>query len=148
MFLFPSAPLSSAIDKATFSSLLVLAPDVHSQALALSSAIPHSRDWLSVVPSRQLGLHFLDQEFCLCAQDWLGITACSGTSFCPVCSSPSDGTGDHQVGCRGNRDLICRHNSLRDVLFATAQSTALAPQKEMPSLIPGSSARPANVFLP
>ena len=58
MFLFPNAPQSSAIDKATFSSLLVL-------ALALSSAIPHSRDWLSVVPYHQLGLHFLDQEFCL-----------------------------------------------------------------------------------
>ena len=127
---------------------MVLAPDVHCWALALSSAIPHSRDWLSVVPSRQLELHFLDQEFCLCAQDWLEISACSGTSFCPVCSSPSDGTGDHQVGCCGNRDLICRHNSLHDVIFTTAQSTALAPQKEMPSPIPGSSARPADVFLP
>ena len=142
--MFPALP-SSAIDKATFSSLLVLAPGVQSRALA---AIPHSRDWLSVVPYHQLGLHFLDQEFCLCAQYWLGISACSGTSSCPVCSSPSDGTGDHQVGCCGNRDLICCHNSLHDVLFAAAQSASLAPQKEMPSLIPGSSARPADVFLP
>lgn len=34
--------LSSAIDKASFSSLLAQAPDVHSWALALSSAIRHS----------------------------------------------------------------------------------------------------------
>ena len=36
---------------------------------------------------------------------------------------------------------------VRDVLFAAAQSAALAPRKEMPSLIPRSSARPADIFL-
>ena len=47
--------LSAAIDQATFSSLLSQAPNTRSRALALSSAIPHAGDWLSVVPSRQLG---------------------------------------------------------------------------------------------
>uniref|UniRef100_A0A1X7TNF8 Uncharacterized protein n=1 Tax=Amphimedon queenslandica TaxID=400682 RepID=A0A1X7TNF8_AMPQE len=51
------------------------------------------------------------------------------------------------MGCRGNWDLIRHHDSLCDVLFSAAQSAALAPQKEMPSLIPGSCARPADVFL-
>ena len=32
--------------------------------------------------------------------------------------------------------------------FSAAQSAALAPQKEFPSLIPGSSSRPADVYLP
>ena len=141
--------LSSAIDKATFSSLLAQAPDVRSRALALSSSVPHSGDWLSVVPSRQLGLHFLDQEFRLCVQYWLGFSSVSSTAPCSVCASPvEDGYGDHQVGCRGNRDLIRRHDSLRDVIFAAAQAAALAPRKEVPALIPGSCARPADVFLP
>lgn len=139
--------LSAAIDQATFSSLLSQAPDTRSRALALSSAIPHAGDWLSVVPSRQLGLHFLDQEFRFCVQYWLGFSS-GQSSSCTVCSSPLDPYGDHQVGCRGNRDLIRRHDSLRDIIFAAAQSSALAPRKEMPSLIPGSCARPADVFLP
>ena len=50
--------LSSDIEKATFSSFLAQAPDVRSWALALSSSTPHSGDLISIVPSRQLGLHF------------------------------------------------------------------------------------------
>ena len=56
--------------------------------------------------------------------------------------------GDHHATCRGNGDMIRRHDSLRDVLFSAAQSAALAPKKETPSLIPGFSSRPADIFLP
>ena len=139
---------SSCINKSSFSSLLESAPSTRARALALSSSIPHSGDWLSVVPSRQLGLHFLDQEFRLCSHYWLGVHLSSESFPCTVCSSPIDVYGDHQVGCRGNRDLIRRHDAVRDVLYAAAQSAALAPRKEMPSLIPGSSSRPADIFLP
>ena len=56
--------------------------------------------------------------------------------------------GDHFVTCRGNGDLIHRHDSVRDVLFSVAQSAALAPRKEVPSLLPDSSSRPADLYLP
>ena len=56
--------------------------------------------------------------------------------------------GDHQVGCGRNGDRIHRHDAIRDTLFSAAQSAALAPRKEVPSLIPGSSSRPADIFLP
>ena len=52
------------------------------------------------------------------------------------------------MGCEGNGDRIHRHDSLRDTLFSAAQSAALAPRKEVPSLIPGTSSRPADIFLP
>ena len=52
------------------------------------------------------------------------------------------------MGCGGNGDRIHRHDSIRDVLFAAAQSAALAPRKEVPALIPGSGCRPADVYLP
>ena len=42
----------------------------------------------------------------LCAQYWLEISACSGTSRCPVCSSPSDSTYDDQVGVVGTGILF------------------------------------------
>ena len=53
-----------------------------------------------------------------------------------------------QVGCGGNGDRIHRHDSIRDAVFSAAQSAALAPRKEVPSLIPGSSSHPAGVYLP
>ena len=55
--------------------------------------------------------------------------------------------GDHHVGCGGNADRIFRHNSIRDVVFSATQTAALAPRKEVPSLIPGSQSCPADVFL-
>ena len=63
-------------------------------------------------------------------------------------SAAADPYGDHQVGCGGNCDRILCHNALRDVLFAASQSAAQAPRKEVPSLIPGSQSRPADIFLP
>ena len=69
-------------------------------------------------------------------------------ALCPICLGASDAFGDHQVGCGGNGDRIHRHDSIRDALFSAAQTAALAPRKEAPSLIPGSSSRPADVYLP
>ena len=37
---------------------------------------------------------------------------------------------------------------LSETLFSVAQTAALAPRKEMPSLIPGTSSRQADVYLP
>ena len=56
--------------------------------------------------------------------------------------------GDHQVGYGGNGDRIHRHNSIRGALFSAAQTAALAPRTEMPFLIPGTSSRPADIYLP
>ena len=56
--------------------------------------------------------------------------------------------GDHHVGCGGNADRIARHNALRDAIFSAAQSAALAPRREVSSLIPCSLSRPADVYLP
>ena len=40
------------------------------------------------------------------------------------------------------------NNSVRDALFSVAQSYALAPRREVPSLIPGTQSGPVEVFLP
>ena len=67
---------------------------------------------------------------------------------CPICQGASDAFVNHQVGCGGNGDRIHRHDAIRDVLFSAAQAAALAPRKEVPYIIPGSSSRPADVYLP
>jgi hypothetical protein len=103
-----------------------------------------------VVPSSALGLHLHDREFRLCMVYWLGLRMSGRASRCPLCvgERAADPLGDHQVGCGGNGDRIHRHDNLRDTLFSAAQSAALAPRKEVPSLIPRSSSRPADIFLP
>ena len=142
--------LSHKIDEASYNSLVASAPDLRSRALALSTAIPHAGDWLNVVPSQALGLHLHDRKFRLCLDYWLGIRIINMESRCSVCASEglADPFGDHHVGCGGNGDRIHRHDSIRDVLFSASQSAALAPRKEVPSLIPGSSSRPADIYLP
>ena len=71
-------------------------------------------------------------------------------SSCFACgkSAAADPFGDHQVRCGDNGDRIHRHDAIRDALFSAAQAAALAPRKEVPSLIPGTRSRPADIFLP
>ena len=140
--------LSRVIDQAHYDSLLQVSSDLRSKAIILSTSIQHAGDWLHVVPSTQLGLHLKDWEFRLCLRYWLGIQLVGENSLCPICGCQSDTMGDHYVSCRGNADLISRHNCLRDVLFAAAHTATLSPRKELPALIPGSSSRPADVYLP
>ena len=118
------------------------------EALALSSAIFHAGDWLNVVPSSTLGLHLHDQEFRLCLKYWLGLPMVEEGSHCPICLRAVDQFGEHQVECGGNGDRIHRHDSIRDALFSAAQTAALAPRKEVLSLIPDTRSHPADTFLP
>ena len=140
--------LSRAIDQCNFDHLLEDSPDLRSRALLLSTSIPHAGDWLGVLPSSNLGLHFLDCEFRLCLQYWLGVPLAGDFSSCPICSRPADPLGDHALACGGNNDRVLRHNSLRDVIFSAVQSAALSPRREVPSLVPDSLSHPADVYLP
>ena len=139
--------LSTAINQASLRRLIDSAPDSRSRALALSSSIQHAGDWLSVIPSRALGLHMLDQEFRACLHYWLGIRLFS-EGPCAQCSRHIDPFGDHHLSCLGHGEKITRHNTLRDVIFSAARLAALSPRLEAPYLLSNSSARPADVFLP
>ena len=67
---------------------------------------------------------------------------------CPACPKLSDIFGDHAISCGTEGERIARHNVLRDTLYHTCASAALAPTKEGRALLPGTNARPADVFLP
>ena len=84
-------------DQAYINHLLHQAPDTRARALALSIAIPHAGDWLHVVPSSTLGLHFHDQEFRCCLQYWLGVPILEEEFRCSVCQEFADRFGDHHV---------------------------------------------------
>ena len=103
---------------------------------------------MNVVPCSALGLHLMDCEFRLCLKYWLGLQMFEDGARYPVFHVVADPFGDHHVGCGGNADRIARHNALRDAIFSAAQSAALAPRREVSSLIPSSQNRPADVYLP
>lgn len=89
--------LFRAIDDACFDDLLRSTQDSHFKALALSSFIPHSEDWLRVILSSQHSLHFQDSEY----RFWVFV--CPTWKLAARLSvSQGDVCGDHQVGCGGN----------------------------------------------
>ena len=113
-----------------------------------SLSLPHSGDWLQVVPSPVLGLHLRPVEFSMIVKYRLGIPTYSTSGQCPACGRLSDKEGDHAISCGSEGERIARHNQLRDVLYQTAVSASLAPTKEDRALLPGTDARPADVFIP
>ena len=118
------------------------------KARLASLGLPHSGDWLNVIPSPSLGLHLRTPEWITSAKYRLGCNVFSRDGQCPACSQPSDAAGDHAVSCGSEGERIARHNHLRDHLFNTCASAALSPLREERALIPGSDARPADVLIP
>ena len=64
--------LSHALDEASYTSLLHEALNQYFKTLTLSTSMPHTGDWLSVIHSPALGLSFEDLDFRYCLQYWLG----------------------------------------------------------------------------
>ena len=141
-------PHSCCIDKVSFAHLLSSASDEGSKALTLSMSLPHAGDWLQVIPSPALGLHLADKEFKSSLQYRLELIMYEKEYNCSVCKKSADAFGNHQVGCGGNGDRIFQHNAIYDAVFSAAQLAALCPCKEMPSLIPGSRSRHADIYVP
>ena len=82
-----------------------------------------------------------------CALDTGWGSRCFRTALSAQFATVADPYEDHHVGCGGNADRIARHNALRDAIFSAAQSAALAPRREVSSLIPCSLSRPADVYI-
>ena len=77
----------------------------------------------------------------------LGINVYSSEGNYPACGNHSDKMGDHALACVKSKDRIARHDMLRDLIFEAASSASLAPAKEERHLLPGSAARPGDVFI-
>ena len=127
---------------------LVEEGDTEEMARLKSLTLPHSGDWLNVVPSSALGLHLRPQEFVMVARYRLGLTLYSQEGPCPSCHRFSDAQGNHAMCCGSGGERISRHNHLRDHLHDTAVAAGLGPVREVRFLIPGEDSRPADVLLP
>lgn len=94
--------LTWELDSASQKKLLEAASDDRTRARLLSVSLPHSGDYLAVIPSRTLGLALHPLEFRMCTQYRLGIPVFSSPSSCPACGGRSDIFGDHAIGCGGD----------------------------------------------
>jgi len=56
--------------------------------------------------------------------------------------------GHHASVCAVKGDRIKRHNLIRDIIYDFCYAAAWAPSKEKPYLLPNTSERPADVFVP
>ena len=121
---------------------------VRETARLASLGLAHAGDWLNLVPCPALGLHLRPAEFTAALKYRLGVPMYDREGPCPACGRPSDTLGDHALCCGSSGERIARHNSLRDTLYQTAIKAALGPVREGRALIPGSAARPADVFIP
>ena len=66
---------------------------------------------------------------------------------CPICQSEAITLGDNQI-CVVVAGTGFTDRLPQGYIFSTAHPASLVHQKEVPSLIPGTSSRPADIYLP
>jgi hypothetical protein len=140
--------ISFEIDKNLKHGLVQSLSVKRDKARLASLGLPHAGDWLNVIPSPVLGLHVRPQEFRYSVLYRLGAPVYPSAGPCPACKKDSDRYGDHAIVCGSHGERIARHNQLRDAIYSVAASSNLAPRKEENALLPGTSARPADVLIP
>ena len=149
---FSQSKLSHIIDTNIQNNLLTKASqisDSRSLARLRSLTLEHSSDYLNVIPSHTSGLSMLPQSFRHAILYRLGLPIYpTPDPRCPACGSQMDSYGDHTIVCATENERICRHDSLRDLIFETATHAGLFPKKEVRSLVPDSQKRPGDVYIP
>ena len=117
-------------------------------AMLASLGLPHAGAWLIVIPSPTLCLHLSSSEFVVSVKYRLGVDVFPAAAQCMACPHQSDPAGDHAISCGWGGERIFRHNAIRDALFNTCTQACLTPSREDRALLPGTDARPADLYIP
>jgi hypothetical protein len=123
--------LSRRVDESRLHTLTNI-PDYtdRTRALLQSVRLPHTGDFLNVVPSGNLGLRLRPMEFRCVVKYRLGLPIYPSHGLCPICGLHSDVYGDHSISaCGTSGEQIRRHDLLRDAVFQTTAMALLAPKK-------------------
>ena len=139
--------VSEAIDKAMFKELCE-GSSLFDRARLLSQSGVGAGAWLGVIPSVERGYVFDSREFTTLLRFWLGLAVYDAPRACPGCGVAMDVLGYHALTCTHLGGLGVRHNALRDVWLRFFKLAGIPVQGEAPSLLPGSAARPADIFVP
>ena len=139
---------SEAVDRLAFASLLASAP-LHDKARLLSISGHGAGAWLGVIPSEALGYVLSPREFSILLKWWCGMAVYDSVCACPGCGAAMDLRGYHALTCTHMGSFGVRHNALREIFLTFLHRAGItAAVREAPSLLPGSAARPADIFVP
>jgi len=138
--------LSSKID-AFNAKELHESSNIIDKARILSCSSPHASAWIIALPIFQN--KFTNLEWVLAMKRWLGIPVFNEDHLCSACGKMvMDKFGHHAAVCPVSGDRIKRHNAVRDCIYTFCSTAAWGPVKEKPFLLPGTSEKPADIFLP
>ena len=143
----PCLACSEAVDKHAFASLLAAAP-LRDKARLLSVSGRGAGAWLGVIPSEALGYVLTPAEFTVLIKWWCGMDVFGAVSACPGCGAAMDTTGYHELTCRSMGSFGVRHNALRELFLHFLSQADIPAEREAPSFLPGTAARPADIFVP
>ena len=139
---------SEAVDQHAFASLLASAP-LLDKARLLSISGQGAGAWLGVIPSEALGYVLVPCEFSVLLKWWCGLAVYDSVCACPGCGAAMDLRGYHALTCTHMGSFGVRHNALREIFLTFLHRAGITSAvREAPSLLPGSAARPADIFIP
>ena len=138
---------SECVDKMAFASLLSAAP-LLDKARLLSVSGPGAGAWLGVIPSAVIGYVLSPPEFSVLLKWWCGLDIFGAVFACPGCGNAMDLAGYHALTCRSMGSFGVRHNALREIFLRFLTTARIPAVREAPSLLPGTAARPADIFVP
>ena len=98
--------------------------------------------------SLTLGYVFTPREFTVLIKWWCGLEVFDSKFACPGCGAAMDLVGYHALTCRHLGSFGIRHNALREIFLRFLSSAGIPAEREAPSLLPGTAARPAGIFVP
>ena len=115
----PQRVLASFVHHRTQMDLLANAPNSREELRLRAAAREDAGAWLSVIPVRQLGLKFDQDEYLALVRWWLGVAIYSqqpekAPLVCPegACGETMDIMGDHAVTCKFGPSRIARHDGV------------------------------------
>ena len=138
--------LSAKIDRA-ISTQLSAECSLIDKARILCCSAPHASSWIRALPTSLN--KFSNLEWVIAMKRWLGIPIYNEEHMCVACHKQiMDIHGHHAAVCPVSGDRVKRHNALRDCFHEFCSNAAWGPVKEKPFLLPFSSERPADIFVP
>lgn len=148
----PQSVSSAEIDEKSFRGLVSQADPRNAMRLR-RLCLPHANSWVTAVPSLVdgPGTVLRPAVFRVAASRLLGLPVSSGIAPCPLCKQPMDCLGDHPLCCKMSRDVITRHNRVRNLLFRFASAGLLNPEMEKLGILgptDPSLRRPGDVTIP
>ena len=97
---FKQRAISYKIDSRIFDEVLASASDLRDKARLNSLSLAKAGAWLTVIPSKTLGLHLARKEFRVSVQYRLGLKVFGSKGPCVACHyRESDQLADHAIAC-------------------------------------------------